>query len=310
MTEDFTENEEESIVKYMESTDWRRALDKKRGKWYYYNIVDKSVQWQAPGDIAAFINSLKNCRQKGSEPSPLESVPSSDGDNQNNSLHVTTGKPSDEETVLQAPVSNPDEESRDDMEMYLMQADSILQPEVIDKARSLIRVYQETPQRIVTQLVTNYTGYPSLTGILLEWLKLAESMVDGKTAVPTVLTSSKTDIIAVSAELAGKQFNKNKADEASTLFYPKCPPWLHDIISHEEYRKLMVNMRKSSSDSQFLAVCMNEIRSLGYTASDDVTDMLIDKSDFGAFSNLLGTLLSKVSDNWMLFNSFMSLYCM
>ena len=255
---------------YLKGTPWK-VYQTDKGKPYYYQKVTKVTQWTKPEDIKAFEDTL-TIEQFKKSLKPQQSIAS---------------------PVVQPKVVKV--LSKEELELLLERRDSILEPKAADTAKALQEQHNVSKEEIVDKLVSNYSGYPAMTRMLVEWIKLANILQETTpanassyrttTASNMVLSGSAKakveyfgsdafgdEVIApYLSELVKLRFNKKAADalvnppESSaarntdsnnSLPLPVLPNYVHTLAQNPAYKEAFQELYKVQEQSTLLkAIC-------------------------------------------------------
>ena len=255
---------------YLKGTPWK-VYQTDKGKPYYYQKVTKVTQWTKPEDIKAFEDTL-TIEQFKKSLKPQQSIAS----------------PAVQTKVVKVL-------SKEELELLLERRDSILEPKAADTAKALQEEHNFPKEQIVDKLVSNYSGYPAMTRMLVEWIKLAHilqettpanaSSYSSTTASNMVLSGSAKakveyfgsdafgdEVIApYLSELVKLRFNKKAADalvntpEASAARgttsngssnLPVLPSYVHTLAQNPAYKEVFQELFKVQEQSTLLkAIC-------------------------------------------------------
>ncbi len=249
---------------YLKGTPWK-VYQTDKGKPYYYQKLTKVTQWTKPEDIKLFENTL-TIEQFKKSLKPQQSIVS---------------------PVVQPKVVKT--LSKEELEQLLERRDSILEPKATATAKALHDEHNVSKEQIVDKLVNNYTGYPAMTRMLVEWIKLANILqeatpansfgntITGSNMVLSGSAKAKVEYFGSDAfgdevvapylsELIKLRFNKKAADALVTTpdasdsntssSLPVLPSYIHTLAQNPAYKEAFQELYKVQEQSTLLkAIC-------------------------------------------------------
>jgi hypothetical protein len=141
MDTDFISWRSSQLKSFLKSTNWRQASDA-TGKQYYYDKNTNHTQWEIPKEVAAYEETLTlDVYSKG--------------------------------TIEKSPAVSGTETTFEELMGSVDRKDAILEPGIAQTVEVLI-AKQVSQEEISAKLASNYVGYPQLSRVMLEWIKLAK----------------------------------------------------------------------------------------------------------------------------------------
>lgn len=198
------------------STNWRKTVDLKTKKPYYYNKANKVTQWKLPEEFLEREAALKE-QALSRRPKPTVAAPKAvevappqvltfsksslakatsavsaepavlkneqigaaeDNGYQSDDSHRTEPLPSDGSSAMDidGSVGEGSPEEEDRINDVLSCKDSILEQDAVHNAQKLIRVYKKSPKVLIEKLAGTYSGYPQMCRVLMEVLSFAQGL--------------------------------------------------------------------------------------------------------------------------------------
>lgn len=208
---------------------------------------------------------------------------------------------------------NSDARTKQMVDSFLSQRDAILERNAVTKIKSVAAATAASDgswdEEFKEKLVQNYSGYPSLSLILFDWLGNAEAMLKAsKSATATSSSSATYNSVSATAgaetehratslltDIIRQKFDKRKAD-ALFLAFPSSfdggassPVWLEKFLSERIFRKTIIDLYKTNATSKFLAHCIRKISSLGH--SEELGQAINYTDHFSVFCDMLTSLI-------------------
>lgn len=233
----------EQVKEYLKGTTWRVAANEK-GRTYYYDKVKKTSQWVKPDDIKEFEDTLSyelfHSQQRDMDDATMDQATTIQ-----NEEKIVKNVPTPQKAPIK--VESPKILSKEELERILERRDSILECGAIAAAKNLYQDHNVPPVQIVQQLAKNYHGYPAMTRMLVEWIKMVK-ILELKPAAPKVTSlsshGSSSDLSATSTTHSAASVRLNSASLAHIAHFGSdhygeevISPYFADLIKLRFNRK-------------------------------------------------------------------------
>ena len=278
----FDEWKADELKEFLKGTTWRVAVNEK-GKTYYYHKIKKTSQWSKPDDIKEFEDTLTDelflAHRKCIE---LESSGYGDdsffGEDKEATVPAATREVMPAIQKVPVKIEAPKVLTKAELDQIIERKDSILEPSAISTAKALIQDHHAAPEDIVQKLANSYNGFPAMSRMLVEWIKLVKVLELKQSAAHLNTTSlahygsdfyGEEVLSSHLAELLKLRFNRKGADALVTqpdtsnisssnpaAVLPVVPVYVHTLLQNDNYKAALTELYTVHDQSTLLqAVC-------------------------------------------------------
>ncbi|KAL7575736.1 hypothetical protein ACA910_003069 [Epithemia clementina (nom. ined.)] len=222
---------------------------------YYYNTVTGDTQWEKPDGAGA----------------TLDGEGRASGEDAIRSEFKTDDAAMDEEKeeVVEDEVVDPAVRRLQEAEAFLNKADSILEPDCFSNVAEVVASEGGNATKAMTALVENYQAQTAVCGLLARWLSTMRSSVSTSTVTTQEESSEATndEIRKVAQDVinrvAKERFSKETGDRILYLGKSQAA-FLVEMMDSSRWRKLLIDLSASHSDSAVLMYCLKTISERGH----------------------------------------------
>ena len=263
------------------------------GREYFYNPETGESRWEKPDGMveAAAPSGLPEPGGDdiGEESQKMESA----------GAEAITSDPTPMETETEEEVVeeeiDPAVRRLQEAETFLTSADSILEPESFSNVAEVVASQDGNATKAMTALVENYQAQTAVCGLLARWLASmrcasasSASKEESSEVTNNEIRKTAQDVIN---RVAKERFSKENGDRILNLEKSQAA-FLGDMMHSSRWRKLLIDLSASHSDSAVLMYCLRTISKRGHHR--EIARRINQSDHFAVFRQMMLSELSVI----------------